>query len=74
MIELASKFETRRLVEQRGKVEIIAGRVAGHGRMEKPAFFRIDAPEELPIAVQVRMQDPIGRLHRKTLEALAQLA
>jgi hypothetical protein len=42
--------------------------------MEKPAFLRVDAPEELPIAVQVRMQDPIGRLRREALEALAQLA
>ena len=74
MVERAGELEAGDPVEQGGKVEIVPGGVVGHGCVEEPAFVRVDAAEELPVAVQVRMQDPVSRLHREPLEALAQLA
>ena len=42
--------------------------------MEEPAFADIDSAEELPIAVEIGMNDAIGRAWRKALELVVQLA
>ena len=42
--------------------------------MEEEAFADVDAPEEFPVTVQVRVHDAIGRTLGETLELLVQLA
>ena len=42
--------------------------------MEEPAFADVDAAEELPVAVQVRVHDAIGRARRKFFQRLVQVA
>ena len=60
MLEFAVELEARDLVEQSFEVKVVARRVGGHRRMEKPADLRVDAPEKLPVSVELRVQHAIG--------------
>ena len=47
---------------------------ARHRRVEEPALADVDAAEELPVALQVRVQHAVGRALGEALEAFVQLA
>src|SRR6185295_3900849 len=74
IVEIAGKGETGRTLQEAMKIVIVARRVSWHRRMEEPALFDIDAAEELPVALEVRMHDAIGGSRRKALELLVELA
>src|SRR5262249_52777998 len=67
MLELAGERKSGRAVEQRAEVEIVAGGVLRHRRMEEEALADVDAAEELPVAVQVGMHGAVDRLRREAL-------
>src|SRR5579872_2930951 len=73
MVECASERKAGGLLQQGPEVVVVAGRVGRHRRMKEPAFADVDAAEKLPIAVEIGMDDPIGRARWKTLEAFVKL-
>ena len=57
------------------EIEIVPRGVLRHRRVEEEALADVDAAEELPVAVEVRMHRAIDRLRRKALaELLVQFA
>src|ERR1043165_2910374 len=74
VIEVTGKIESRRALDQSMNVEIVGAASPRPRRMKEPGLFVIDAPEELPVAVEVRMHHPIGGTRRKSLQAPMQLA
>src|SRR5580658_5244477 len=70
IVELAGEGKTRGFLQQPVKVIIVARRVGRDRRMKEPALADIDPAEELPIAAQIGMNDPVGGTWRETLELL----
>ena len=75
VVELGLERKARRLLQQAEEIEIVPRGVLRHRRVEEEALADIDAAEELPVALEVRMHRPVDRLRRKALaELLVQLA
>ena len=75
VVELGLERKAGRLLQQPVEIEIVPRGVLRHRRMEEEALADVDPAEELPVAVQVRVHRPVGRLRRKALaELLVQLA
>ena len=74
MVELAGEREAGDALQQAVEIEIAGRGVGRHRRVEEEALADVDAAEELPVAVEVRMQHAIGRALGKALEPLVQLA
>src|SRR5579871_1030587 len=73
MVEFACEGATSGLLDEASKIKIVPRGIGGNGGMEKPSFSDVDAAEELPIALQVGMHDPVSRALRESLEALMKL-
>ncbi len=73
MVELGFEFETRSSLDERVNVVIVRRSVLWHGCMEELAFTNVHSPEELPVAVQVRMHGTVGSPFRKALQSLMKL-
>src|ERR1700722_4787267 len=74
IVEVGRERETCGFFEKRMEIVIVPRSVRRHRGMEEPAFADIDAAEELPVAVKVRIQHAIGRARWKALEFLVQFA
>ncbi len=75
MIHFAGELESRGLIHHRKEIEVlVADCGGGHRRVEKPAFANVDSAEELPVSVQLRAHDAIGRALGKALEGVMQFA
>src|SRR5690242_4099783 len=73
VIDLAYKIETGGAAQGCAEVEALSLGVARHRSVEEETLPNVDAAEELPITLQIRMQHAIGRARRKALELLVQL-
>ena len=58
VVELGMKVEAGRLVQQGEEVEVVGGGVLGHRRVEEEALADVDAAEELPVALELRLHAP----------------
>src|SRR5262249_20650482 len=67
VIKLGAKLESSCLLEEAQEIVLLALCVARHRRMEKPALTHVHSSKELPVALQLRLQTPIGRALRKAL-------
>src|SRR5262245_13079509 len=69
------KLQSDDLLDQGMDVVGLAIDLVGHRRVEEPALADVDAAEELPVALELRRQHPVGRAYREaTAERLVQLA
>src|SRR5262245_24942287 len=74
MVEPTLEAETGGLVHQSAKIETVSRLAARRRRMEEESLADIDATEELPIPVERRVHDAIGRALGKALQSFVKLA
>src|SRR6185295_13779111 len=72
MVELDVEFSTCRRMQIAAEIEIVFRRTGRHRCVEKPSGAEIDAAEELPIALEIWMQDTEKRFSRIALEQVVQ--
>src|SRR5690242_13665111 len=60
VVELRFHWETRCLLQQFEEVVILTRCIARNWRMKEPPLAYVHSPEELPVAVQLRLQHAIG--------------
>src|SRR5690606_33219060 len=74
VVELGAELKAGDLLEEAVEVEVVRGGVRRYGRVEEPALADVDASEELPVALEVRVEHAIGGAFRKALEAFVKAA
>src|SRR5690242_735971 len=67
VVEVGGKGKARGLVEQSRKVVVLALRLTGHWSVEEPSFAHVNSAKELPVALQLRLENAIGRALREAL-------
>src|SRR5437773_1609203 len=73
VVELGMEVEARRLMEQSQEVEVVRRAVFGQGCMKEEPLAHVDAAEELPVALQLRLHDSVSCGRREAVEELVQL-
>src|SRR5262249_50804110 len=73
IVELAGETESGGLLQQALKVVVVPRGVGRDRSVKKELLADVDAAEELPIALQIRMHDAVGGARRKALEPLVEL-
>ena len=68
VLELDVELLADRLMHEAAEIEIVLGGAERHRRMEEPGGAEIDAAEELPVTLQLRMQHVVEGLVGETFE------
>ena len=74
IVDLAGEIEAGGRAQRRAEIEILALGVARDRRVEEEPLADIDAAEELPVTLEVRVQHAVSRARRKALQCLVELA
>src|SRR4051812_27822138 len=72
VVKLDLELEARGFLQQAVEVEVVRLGVGRHRRMEEEALSHVDAAEELPVTLHLRLEHSEGRTLREALEAFVE--